>query len=191
MSATDTAASSGPNGVRRLHRVLTDVVRRIAVAANVTGTVMVLALVLVVNYDMLARTLFHRPLHGAIEVVQFTMVLIVFLQLPDVIRAGRMTRSDGFLVLLESRNPRLADLLRRMIDALSLAVMALIAVASFPVFIEMWESRDYFGIPGVFTAPWWPIKLTVLASAILCAAIFALRVLAPKQRTQFEALETK
>jgi TRAP-type C4-dicarboxylate transport system permease small subunit len=191
LSANRAAASPNPTRVRRLHRALTGGVRRIAVAANVSGTLMVLALVMVVNYDMLARTLFHKPLHGAIEVVQFTMVLIVFLQLPDVIRAGRLTRSDGFLVLLETRSPRLGDLLRRLIDALSLAVMGLIAAASFPVFIEMWESQDYFGIPGVFTAPWWPIKLTILASAILCAAIFALRVLTPTLRTQFETLENK
>lgn len=151
---------------------------------------MVLALVLVVNYDMLARGLFNKPLHGAIEVVQFTMVLIVFLQLPDVIRAGRLTRSDGFLVLLEMRFPIVADLLRRAIDLLSLAVMVLIAKASYPVFIEMWDSQDYFGIPGVFTAPWWPIKLTILASAVLCSAIFALRIVIPRLRNKFERIET-
>lgn len=148
--------------------------------ANATGTLMVLALVAVVNYDMLARTLANRPLLGAVELVQFAMVLIVFLQLPDVIRAGRLTRSDGFLGMLSLRAPGVARLLQRGIDLLSFAVMAAIAVASFPLFIEMWHSQDYFGIPGVFTAPWWPIRLTVLASAILCAAIFALKVVRPR-----------
>lgn len=178
-------ASHGPDGspvaqgYRRLHGAVSWLVHGIALGANATGTLMVLALVIVVNYDMLARTLANRPLHGTIEMVQFAMVLIVFLQLPDVIRAGRLTRSDGFLVLLARRAPRVADLLRRAIDLLSLAVMALIAVASFPLFFEMWESQDYFGIPGVFTAPWWPIRLTVLVSAILGATVFALKVLKP------------
>lgn len=178
-------APNGPGGspvaqgYRRLHGAVSWLVHGVALGANATGTLMVLALVIVVNYDMLARTLANRPLHGTIELVQFAMVLIVFLQLPDVIRAGRLTRSDGFLVLLANRAPRAADLLRRAIDLLSFAVMALIAVASFPLFFEMWESQDYFGIPGVFTAPWWPIKLTVLASAILCATVFALKVLKP------------
>ncbi|KUP94582.1 TRAP transporter small permease subunit [Tritonibacter horizontis] len=166
---------------RCLHRAASRPVHIAALGANATGTLMVLALVGIVNYDMLARTLANQPLRGTIELVQFAMVLIVFLQLPDVIRAGRLTRSDGFLGLLATRAPRAAGLLQRLIDLLSFAVMALLAVASFPVFIEMWHSQDYFGIPGVFTAPWWPIKLTVLASAALCAIIFALKVLGPGQ----------
>ena len=61
--------------------------------------------------------------------------------------------------------------------------MALIAVATYPLFVEMWHTQDYFGIPGVFTAPWWPIRLTVLASSILCATIFVLKVLKPGKVT--------
>ena len=55
--------------------------------------------------------------------------------------------------------------------------MTLIAIAIFPEFIDMWHTQDFFGIPGVFTAPWWPIKLVILISAALCAMIFALKVL--------------
>ncbi|WP_299808116.1 TRAP transporter small permease [uncultured Roseibium sp.] len=165
-----------------LHRALTRTANTIALGANAAGTLVVFLLVLVVNYDMLARSLANKPLHGTIELVQFAMVLIVFMQLPDVIRAGKLTRSDGFLLLMEQTRPRVARILRRLEDLLSFAVMALIAVASFPLFFEMWESQDYFGIPGVFTAPWWPIKLTVLASSILCAVIFALKTLAPKNK---------
>ncbi|WP_371742073.1 TRAP transporter small permease subunit [Citreicella sp. C3M06] len=177
--APDQGGAPVAKGYRRLHGALSTLVRGTALGANATGTLMVLALVVVVNYDMLARTLASRPLHGTIELVQFAMVLIVFLQLPDVIRAGRLTRSDGFLGMLAIRAPRAASLLQRLIDLLSFAIMALLAIASFPLFIEMWHSQDYFGIPGVFTAPWWPIKLTVLASTALCAIIFALKTLRP------------
>ena len=170
-------------GYQRLHGAAWRLVRGIALGANATGTLMVLALVIVVNYDMLARTLANRPLHGAIELVQFAMVLIVFLQLPDVIRAGRLTRSDGFLGMLAITAPRVAALLQRAIDLLSFVIMALIAVATYPLFVEMWHTQDYFGIPGVFTAPWWPIRLTVLASSILCATIFVLKVLKPGKVT--------
>ena len=60
-------------------------------SANAVGTLVVLALVCVVNYDVIARGLFNSPFLGAVEVVQFSMVLIVFLQLPDVMRVGRLT----------------------------------------------------------------------------------------------------
>ena len=64
----------------------------IAVAANVVGTVVVLLLVLAVNTDVVARGVFSAPFRGTVEVVQFSMVLIVFLQLPDVVRVDRLTR---------------------------------------------------------------------------------------------------
>lgn len=149
----------------------------LATSANVLGTIVVLMLVLVVNYDVVARGVFNVPFRGAIEVVQFAMVLIIFLQLPDVVRVGRLTRSDGFLLLLDSHSPRFALFLRRAIDCLSAIVMTLIAVAIWPEFVEMWETQDYFGIPGVFMAPWWPIKMTIFFSASLCTLIFVLRVL--------------
>ena len=75
-----------------------------AMAANAAGTFVVIALIAVVNYDIVARSVFNQPFLGAVEVVQFSMVLIVFLQLPDVVRVGRLTRSDGFLTVLGRRN---------------------------------------------------------------------------------------
>lgn len=154
----------------------------IAIGANVIGTLVVLGLVAVVNFDVVARGLFNAPFHGAIEVVQFSMVLIVFLQLPDVVRVSRLTRSDGFLVVIGGRYPRFAAALRHVIDSLSAVFLALIAVAIWPEFLEMWETRDYFGVPGVFTAPWWPIKLVIFLSASLCVLIFALKVISPAEK---------
>ena len=156
---------------------LTKIFNNIATTANVVGTLVVLGLVAIVNYDIFARGIFNTPFRGAIEVVQFSMVLIVFLQLPDVVRVGRLTRSDGLLLLLiKHSHPRVARVISFFINLLSAIVMTLIAVAIFPEFIEMWETKDFFGIPGVFTAPWWPIKLTVFCSTALCAILFFLKI---------------
>ena len=149
----------------------------VAISANAVGTLVVLGLVIIVNYDAIARSLFNKPFLGAVEVVQFSMVLIVFLQLPDVIRVGRLTRSDGLLGLVGRRNPTAGKLLSRAIDLFSLTFMVIIAIAIWPEFVDMWESQDFFGIPGVFTAPWWPVKLVIFLSAVLCAAHFILHVL--------------
>jgi TRAP-type C4-dicarboxylate transport system permease small subunit len=162
---------------QKLINVLTLVSKHIATTANVIGTLVVLFLVVMVNYDIVARGVFNHPFRGAYEVVQFTMVLIVFLQLPDVMRVNRLTRSDGLLLLIGEKSPRIAALMRRAINFLSATVMTLIAVATFPEFIDMWDTQDFFGVPGVFKAPWWPIKLTILCSAVLCALILILKVL--------------
>jgi TRAP-type C4-dicarboxylate transport system permease small subunit len=151
----------------------------IAITANVIGTLVVLALVALVNYDIVARGVFNAPFMGAVEVVQFSIVLIVFLQLPDVVRVNRLTASDGFQNVMANRYPRFTAILRAVINVLSAVFMALVAVAIFPEFTEMWETKDYFGVPGVFTAPWWPIKLVILLSAGLCTLLFALKVALP------------
>lgn len=153
---------------------------RVATIANVIGTLVVLALVAVVNYDVVARGVFNLPFMGAVEVVQFSMVLIVFLQLPDVIRVNRLTRSDGFLVIAGRRFPRFACRLQQVIDLIAGIFMLLIAIAIWPEFTEAWETQDYFGVPGVFTAPWWPIKLVIFLSAALCGVMFFCKVLLAK-----------
>ena len=152
---------------------------RVAQIANAVGTLVVLGLVCVVNFDVVARGAFNAPFLGAVEVVQFSMVLIVFLQLPDVVRTGRLTRSDGFLMVMGNRYPAIAGTLQRMICVTSAIMMGLISIAIWPEFLEMWETQDYFGVPGVFTAPWWPIKLVITISAGLCAMLFILKAIAP------------
>ena len=156
----------------------------IAMAANAAGTFVVIALIAVVNYDIVARGLFNKPFLGAVEVVQFSMVLIVFLQLPDESRVGRLTRADGFLSLLSAKAPPKGRFLRRLIDLISAGFMVLVAVAIWPEFLEMWETNDFFGVPGVFTAPWWPVKLVIFLSACLCTIHFLLHILmAPLDET--------
>lgn len=162
-------------------RGLTAVANRIAIGANLAGTLVVLALVALVNYDIIARGLFNAPFMGAVEMVQFSLVMIVFLQLPDVVRVNRLTASDGFLLVIGGRYPRLMRALRLFINGLSAVFMGLVAVAIFPEFTEMWHTNDFFGIPGVFTAPWWPVKLVILLSAILCTVLFAIKLVLRSQ----------
>ncbi len=153
-----------------------------AMGANIAGTLVVLALVAIVNFDVVARGVFHAPFRGAYEVVQFSVVLIVFLQLPDVVRVDRLTRSDGFLGVMHMRKPGLAQNLRRIINAISAIFMGMIAYIMFPEFLEMYHTQDYFGVPGVFTAPWWPLKLAIAASTALCCVMFLLKMITAQDR---------
>jgi TRAP-type C4-dicarboxylate transport system permease small subunit len=163
---------------------LTRVANLCAIAANAAGTLMVLALVVILNVDVIARGLFDAPLKGTYELVQLSVVFIVFLQLADVVRVDRLTRSDGFLNLLHGRRPRITATLRRVINAVSAIFMGLIAYIMFPEFLKMWGTQDFFGVPGVFTAPWWPIKLVIAGGSALSCIIFALKVITAQDRPQ-------
>ncbi len=149
----------------------------VAMASNALGTLVVLGLVVIVNIDVVARGVFSAPFRGSVEVVQFSMVLIVFLQLPDVVRVNRLTRSDGLLGVLSARRPEVARWLSRIIDAVSAMLMAMIAFAIWPEFVEAWETDEFFGTPGIFTAPYWPVKLAIFFSAVLCCLIWIGKVI--------------
>jgi TRAP-type mannitol/chloroaromatic compound transport system permease small subunit len=161
----------------------------VASGANAIGTIVVLILVLVLNADVIARGAFHHPIRGVHEVVQFSMVLIVFLQLPDVVRNDRLTRSDGLFVVLSQRFPGFVTLIGRIIDILAATIMVLIAVAMWPEFVDAWETNHFFGTPGIFTAPWWPVRLVIVLSAILCALIWAAKALTGQRVLRQDAFE--
>lgn len=163
---------------------LSRVVNSLAIAANVAGTVTVLGLVVVLNVDVVARGVFNAPLKGTYELVQLSVVFIVFLQLADVARVDRLTRSDGFLNVIHMRRPGLAANMRRIINAVSAIFMGLIAYIMFPEFIKMWGTNDFFGVPGVFTVPWWPIKLVIATGSALTCVIFALKVITALDRPE-------
>lgn len=61
---------------------LSRVANFIAILANALGTLVVLALVVILNLDVIARSVFSEPIPGVYEMVQFSVVMIVFLQLP-------------------------------------------------------------------------------------------------------------
>jgi len=104
-------------------------------------------------------------------------VLIVFLQLPDVVRNDKLTRSDGLHAALSQKYPTLISTIGRGIDLVSAIIMVLIAVAMWPEFVDAWETNHFFGTPGIFTAPWWPVRLVIVLSATLCALIWFAKAL--------------
>jgi len=193
--------------IRRAHSVC----NRIAVGANAVGTMVVFALVAVMNVDVVARGIFNAPFRGVVEVVIFSMILIVFLQLPDVVRVDRLTRSDGFLAVIGERRPKAGRLLARLIDGLACLFMAMISWTMWPEFVEafgschyftppdfgpgpsgnFWQDFnaanqrcDYFGTPGILKAPWWPARLAIVFGVGLCSLLFAFKVVLGARRPE-------
>ena len=161
---------------------LSRVANTLAIIANVAGTCTVLGLVVILNVDVIARSVFNAPLKGTYEIVQLAVVLIVFLQMADVVRVDRLTRSDGLLNLLHHKRPGMTSGLRRIINAVSAIFMGLIAYITYPEFIKMVGTQDFFGVPGVFTIPWWPVKLVIAAGSALACLIFVIKVITAQDR---------
>ena len=104
--------------------------------------------------------------------------VIVFLQIPQTMRAGRLTRSDAILEAVRSRAPRAALAMEILFDLTAIAVVAIILHATWPLFLKSWERNTFVGAVGDFTAPVWPVKLVIMIGAAMLILQFARRAIA-------------
>jgi TRAP-type C4-dicarboxylate transport system permease small subunit len=143
------------------------------VALNSIGTAWIFLLMLIINADVLARSLFNSPIDGVPELVALSIVGIVFLQLGDAVRAGRLIRSDGFFNRFVARRPRLGLVLNTFYDLCGMAFFVAILFGVVPIFIEAYRGNYYVGTEGIFTVPEWPVRLILIISCITVIAVFA------------------
>lgn len=153
------------------------VLDHVTLAANVVGSCFIVGLVVLITADVLGRNLFGAPVAGVPEIVTLSIVAIVFLQAPQALRAGRLTRSDGLITVLQRRTPRVATILETLFDLVGLAVLAAIFYAHWPILTRAWERGDFVGAVGNFTAPTWPVKAMLALGVVLMALQFAARIL--------------
>ena len=141
---------------------------------NVAGTLLILALMLLVNADVIGRGAFSAPISGVPEMVSMSIVAIVFLQIAQTFRKGRLTRAEALITTLKAHAPRLS-LGVELLFAIAAAVLVWILFsASLPLFEKAWTRGTYEGTVGDFTAPIWPVKLIILVG---CAALWVQLVL--------------
>ncbi len=165
--------------IRRLFSWLSRLTDHVSIGANTLGSLIVLFVVLAVNLEVIRRTLFDAPIHGIIEIVEISMISIVFLQLADVVRTGRMTRSDAVLLKLGLVRPALGSFVRRLFDLIAAAFMVLLLFATIPELVDAWNDDAFVGTEGVFTLPEWPIRAVIVFGTALCCTRWALSACLP------------
>ncbi|SDN61334.1 TRAP-type mannitol/chloroaromatic compound transport system, small permease component [Lutimaribacter pacificus] len=146
-------------------------------AANVAGSLLILVLMALVGLDVAGRNLFGAPVPGVPEMVTLSIVAIVFLQIPQALRAGRMTRSEAVPGWLSRRAPWAGRMLETLFDLLAIAVVWVILRSTWPIFTRAWDRGEFIGALGDFTVPVWPVKATILLGCALLIAQFAARIL--------------
>lgn len=153
-----------PGWYRRLRRAA-DVITQ---ALNVAGTLLIVAVMLLINADVIGRGAFDAPVSGVPEMVSMSIVAIVFLQIAQTFRMGRLTRTELLLGGLERRSPRARHGLELVFSLAAIALVWQIIWASWPLFLKAWERGTYEGTIGDFIAPIWPVKLIILVG---CGAL--------------------
>lgn len=145
--------------------------------ANILGTLLIVGLVLIICIDVVGREMIGAPLPGVPEMVSLSIVAIVFLQVPQAFKAGRLTRSDGLINTLHERTPRLARALETAFELLGALVIGTLIYAHWPILTRAIERGDFVGSVGNVTFPTWPVKLAILLGAALLFLQFLSRPL--------------
>lgn len=141
-------------------------------ALNGAGSVLIFGLVVLINLDIIARFVFNAPISGVTELVELSIVAIVFLQIGDAVRAGRLTRSDGLYLRLCERRPRLGHVLGACFDIAGAIFFVAIVIGGIPRLFDAWQRGYFSGIRGVFVVPVWPVRLVLVTGALTAAVVF-------------------
>ena len=144
---------------------------------NALGTLIIMALMVLICSDVVSRNAFGHSLPGVIELAELGIVSIVFLQLADTLKSGKLMRSDALIRKLAQTYPRVALGLNLLFDTTGAFLFYFIANGAIDRFFKAWSGNFYIGNLGSFTAPTWPMELCVALGSSLMCLLFATQAL--------------
>jgi TRAP-type C4-dicarboxylate transport system permease small subunit len=141
---------------------------------NVLGTLLILAMALVVNADIVGRNVFNRPLPGVLEFVGLAIVAIVFLQMANTLREDRHVSNDILIGFLIRTRPRISAAMYVVFYLVGACLMALIVWFVWPILVTNYTGGYFRGAQGIFTIPTWPFIAPIIVGAAATCIQFLL-----------------
>jgi tripartite ATP-independent transporter DctM subunit len=176
--STTTPAGRPAGPLARLERAYT----ALELGMNSVGTFWVFALMFLICADVAGRYLFSAPIKGAAEMVGYSIVTAVFLQMASALHAGRFTRVELLIDPLEANRPAAAHAVNAVFNLLGAAVFAVVVWGTWPKLEYAWANDEITGTPGVFTFRIWPFLAVIVFGAAVTCGEFALRFVRTVQR---------
>lgn len=172
----------------------------IVVGANSLASFWIFVMMFIVVADIFMRFVFNAPIDGTTEVIQASIIIVLYLEIAYTLRSGRLIRSDAFYNWLSARSSLIGNVLGLLFHAAGAALMIAIMVPGWPRWLNAYRAGDYEGIPGVFTFPRWPAYFVLFIGCLLMAIQFALLMIdnvlalagkAPLERLDFERAKSE
>jgi len=136
---------------------------------NAAGVAWIFGLMFLISADIAGRTLFASPIQAVPEIVAFSLVGCVFLQLAYAVQMRRLTQADVLLDTIRRRLPTTALILQVLAAGLGCLVLSIIAIGTGPDFWRAVQTGEFTGVEGIYTLPIAPIKFTVVLGATIAA----------------------
>lgn len=118
--------------------------------------------------DIISRSGFNVPIRGVTEIVGYSLVGAVYLQLAHSLHVGRFARAEMFIEPLMRRRPFAAAIFHILFSLAGVFVFLLIAYGTVAKFEEAWPDLK-FGVEGDFTILVWPLRAIILGGSVLVA----------------------
>jgi TRAP-type C4-dicarboxylate transport system permease small subunit len=136
---------------------------------NALGTMIIIAMMVLICADVVGRNLLATSLPGVIELAELGIVSLVFLQIADTLRSGKLFRSDVLINTIAALFPRVGSFMNICFETTGAVLFYFIANGAYERFSDAWHGGFYLGNRGSFTAPTWPMELcVVMGSGLMC-----------------------
>lgn len=138
---------------------------RAARLLNIWAAAWMAGLGVLIVIDVSGRAMFNRPIAGVPEMVAASLVGIAFLQLPYSILSRMMIRTT---VLRDALGPTARRAIEALAALLGFGFFALLGYASWEPMADSVANLEYEGSEA-FRVPIYPIRIIVVAAAIVAA----------------------
>ena len=140
---------------------------KITSGLNFLGSVWVFGLALLICADIILRTLLNSPILGVPEIVQYSIAGIIYLQLGQATKNGKLIRSDAFISRSHFKYPYFTQYLLSVCDLFCTVIFGLLCYGMIPEIIESIHMNYEIGNRLYFTLPDWPVKFTICLGALM------------------------
>lgn len=158
-----------------------DLLRRlfdwIVVIANAAASGWIFVMMALITVDIVLRQIFGAPISGVTEIVEISIVIIVYLQLTHTLKVGRMTRSDALYSTILRKFPAVGNVMGAFFSVAGAGLAIAIIKGGWPKFLQAYHGNHFVGNTGVFTFPEWPQRLVLVIGCAMLAIQFALMAL--------------
>lgn len=151
---------------------------KIVEAFAALGTVLIGVLMVIICADIVARNTMGASLPLVSEGGALLVVTLVALQLAATVRAGRLARTEVFIIPFTDRYPSAGAILNGFYDLVGAVVLGIIAWASIRVVEKDFAAAEFIGVPGLATLQTWPFRVLILAGFSIAAIEFTVRLIA-------------
>tara|TARA_R110002110_G_scaffold85816_1_gene223330 strand:- start:69177 stop:69746 length:570 start_codon:yes stop_codon:yes gene_type:complete len=158
-----------------------DILRRIfdwiVLVSNGVASGWIFVLMLLITLDIALRSVFNSPLSGVTEIVEISIVTILYLQLAHTLKVGRVTRSDALYGSILRKWPAVGNIMGILFHSAGVGLMVAIIIPGWEKWQKAYDNGYFVGNTGVFTFPEWPQQLVLAVGCGMLGIQFALAVL--------------